>query len=91
MRFAAAVVGFLLLGSSLASAQSVDCTPVCDFTHYYGPYNYAYRFAPYDYLFSMPAATCVPICDRNGYCAPYSACEYPLRRGRVLVRTRARR
>jgi hypothetical protein len=92
MRFAVAVLSFLLLGPATVWAQGAECNPVCDFTHYYGPYNYAYRYFPFDYRFSEPAVTCLPLCDRDGYCSPYVACDTPLRRGgRVLVRTRARR
>lgn len=91
MRLAVAVLSILILGPAAVRAQDLECSPVCNFTHYYGPYNYAYKNFPLDYVYSKPAVICLPVCDGNGYCSPTPTCQFQLRPvGRVLVRSRAR-
>jgi hypothetical protein len=80
-RFAAAVVGgFLLFGSGSASAE-IDCTPYCDFYHYYGPHDFTY-VRPGLYLY--------PRCAPSGDCSPYLISSARRYYGRIMVRTVAR-
>ena len=70
------ILGFFLLGSAAASAE--DCSPHCDYWHYYGPYDFSYI---------RPGMFGYPICDRQGSCSPHLIYTYPGHRyGRVTVR-----
>jgi len=72
----AAAPAACLLGCGPASAQ--DCSPHCDYWHYYGPYDFSYI---------SPGLIGYPRCDRQGNCSPYLTYVYPGRRqGRVIVR-----
>ena len=70
---AAAILLALLPSAALAE---VDCAPNCDFTHYYGPY---------DYTWVRPGLFLYARCGPSGYCSPYviSSSHY---RGRVTIR-----
>jgi hypothetical protein len=74
-RLIAAAALLLALVPSVALAE-VDCAPNCDFTHYYGPY---------DYTWVRPGLFLYPRCGPSGYCSPYliSSSHY---RGRVTIR-----
>ena len=73
------IVAALALIFGLASqpaAAEVDCAPNCDFTHYYGPYDYTWvRPGLYRYAY----------CGASGNCSPYVISSSRFR-GRVTVR-----
>jgi hypothetical protein len=78
--FVAAVCGVLLVGSAPASAE-VDCTPYCDFVHYYGPHDFTYvRPGLFAYL----------RCGPSGDCSPYLVSSSRRYFGRITVRRIAR-
>jgi hypothetical protein len=53
LRYSAfAALGFCLLGSDAVWAG--DCSPHCDYWHYYGPYDFSYI---------RPGLFAYPICD----------------------------
>ncbi len=73
---AAIILSTFLAGSDSASAE--NCSPHCDYWHYYGPYDFSYI---------SPGLIGYPRCDREGNCSPYLDYVYPgHRRGRVTVR-----
>ena len=71
-----AAAALLLAVVPTAALAEVDCSPYCDFTHDYGPY---------DYTWVRPGLFAYPRCDPSGYCSPYviSSSHY---RGRVTIR-----
>jgi len=75
---AAAVCG--LLGSSPAAAE-IDCTPYCDFNHYYGPHDFTYV---------RPGLFLYPYCGPTGDCSPYLVSSSRRYLGRITVRRFAR-
>lgn len=83
-RFAAfmLVSAVMLVGGAVpAAAQSrPSCYPYCDYTHYYGPYDYRYV---------RPGLYCNPICRPDGTCLPNPACSVQGRRGTITVRSYA--
>ena len=77
---AAALLGLLVLGSTSARAEN-DCTPYCDFLHYYGPQDFTYI---------RPGLFLYPRCGPSGNCSPYLISTYPRRPvGRIIVRSRS--
>lgn len=78
------LAGLVLLaagGISAAAAQGrQSCYPYCDYTHYYGPYDYRYL---------RPGLICYPVCNADGRCAPNPACVGQQQRGRITVRSLA--
>ncbi len=77
------VIGLLVVlgGSVPAASQSArSCDPYCDFTHYYGPYDYRYL---------RQGLYCYPRCRPDGTCAPRPLCVIQAPRGRITVRSRA--
>lgn len=58
--FAAANLSLFLFGSGAALAE--DCSPHCDYWHYYGPYDFSYI---------RPGLFGYPICDQRGDCSPH--------------------
>lgn len=73
------LAGFaLLLAGGLSPAAAQSCYPNCDFTHYYGPYDYRYL---------RSGLICKPICGPDGWCSPNLACNDQLTRGRITVRS----
>jgi hypothetical protein len=78
--FVAAMCGLLLAGSDPAAAET-DCTPYCDFTHYYGPHDFTY-VRPGLFLYTR--------CGPSGDCSPYLIPSWGPYRGRVTVRRIAR-
>jgi hypothetical protein len=78
--FAAGLCVLILFGSRAALAE--DCSPHCDFWHYYGPYDFSYI---------RPGLLGYPICDRQGNCAPHLVYTQPDHRtGRITVTVRPR-
>lgn len=64
------------LGTRAASAE--ECFPRCDYTHYYGPYDFTYV---------RPGLFGYSRCDPRGNCSPqlvYSTSGF--RRGNITVR-----
>jgi len=49
------------IGLGIASASAADCSPRCDYWHYYGPYDFSYV---------SPGLIGYPVCDRQGNCSP---------------------
>jgi hypothetical protein len=78
--FVAAVCGVLLGGSAPASAE-IDCTPYCDFVHYYGPLDFTYV---------RPGLFAYPRCGPSGDCSPYLVSSSRRYVGRITVRRIAR-
>jgi hypothetical protein len=58
----AAIFGFVCLGMSIATASAAECSPHCDYNHYYGPYDFSYI---------RPGLYAYPVCGLRGNCAPY--------------------
>ena len=77
-RFSAAGVLCLLFFAASPAAAEIDCSPHCDYNHYYGPYDFTYI---------RPGLFGFPVCDRRGNCSPYLVYTYP-RRKIITVRTR---
>ena len=74
--FAAAILGLSLFG--LGNALAEDCSPHCDYWHYYGPYDFSYI---------QPGLFAYPRCDRQGNCSPYLIYIYSGHRyGRIIIR-----
>jgi hypothetical protein len=77
--FATASCLLFLLGAEGARAAD-DCSPHCDFWHYYGPYDFSYI---------RPGLLGYPVCDRQGDCAPHLVYTHPdTGRIRIIVRPR---
>jgi hypothetical protein len=73
--FAAAVCALLLLGLEAALAE--DCSPHCEYWHYYGPYDFTYI---------QPGLFAYPVCDRQGTCSPHLVYTYSGHpHGRIIV------
>jgi hypothetical protein len=83
-KYLLALVSLFFLAPSNAARAEVDCTPHCNYNHFYGPYNYTYV---------RPGLFGYPRCAPNGYCSPHLVYRYsftpepPLR---IIVRPRAR-
>ena len=73
-RFVLAFLAFLGIGTSPVSAA--ECFPHCDYTHYYGLFDFTYI---------APGLFGYPLCDGRGNCSPQLAYS-PVRRGRITVR-----
>jgi hypothetical protein len=70
---ALAFLAFFGIGTGAVSAA--ECFPHCDYTHYYGPFNFTYI---------EPGLFGYPLCDVRGNCSPQLAYS-PVRRGRITV------
>ena len=76
--FAVANLSLFLLGSGTVFAA--DCSPHCDYWHYYGPYDFSYI---------RPGLIGYPICDQRGNCSPHLIYIYSgHQRGRVTITVR---
>jgi len=74
--FALAALAFLCAGTRAGSAA--ECFPHCDYTHYYGPFDFTYV---------APGLFGYPLCGARGNCSPQLAYSTSgLRRGRITVR-----
>jgi hypothetical protein len=60
------------------AAAAVDCSPYCDFTHYYGPQDFTYV---------RPGLYVYPRCGPSGNCSPYLVSSSRRYYGRVRVRS----
>jgi len=72
--FVLALLVFFGIGSHSVSAA--ECFPHCDYSHYYGPFDFTYI---------APGLFGYPLCDARGNCSPQLAYS-PVRRGRITVR-----
>jgi hypothetical protein len=73
---------FAVVTLAASSAVAVDCSPYCDFTHDYGPY---------DLTWVRPGLYAFPVCGPSGDCAPHAVYVYPRYRGvRITVRRHRR-
>jgi hypothetical protein len=79
-RFAAALIWACFCAAPGAAAA--ECTPRCDYNHFYGPYDFTYI---------RPGFYAYPVCDARGECSPYLVYSEPVRRGRIVVRFPRRR
>jgi hypothetical protein len=71
-----ATVAFLVAATGAASAA--ECFPHCDYTHYYGPFDFTYI---------QPDLFGYPLCGPRGNCSPQLAYSTSgIRRGRITVR-----
>lgn len=77
---AAAVCMLVALAAAPAAAAEVGCAPFCDFTHFYGPY---------DFTWVRPGLYAYPSCGPSGSCSPYLVTSQRFR-GRVTVRSLGR-
>jgi hypothetical protein len=78
--FALVFLASLSLGTWFETrpVSAAECFPRCDYTHYYGPYDFTYV---------RPGLFAYPRCDLRGNCSPqlvYSTSGF--RRGNVTVR-----
>jgi hypothetical protein len=77
-----ALLGLSIAGTGPAVAQQA-CFPHCDYTHYYGPYDFSYK-QPGPGLFGYPH------CGPQGDCAPNlsyaTGLPRPIPAGRITVR-----
>jgi hypothetical protein len=74
--FALAFLAFFCVGTRAGSAA--ECFPYCDYTHYYGPFDFTYI---------QPGLFGYPLCGPRGNCSAhltYSTSGF--RRGRITVR-----
>jgi hypothetical protein len=71
-----AVAAVLCIGTRAISAA--ECFPYCDYTHYYGPFDFTYV---------QPGLFGYPLCGPRGNCSPHLAYSTSgIRRGRITVR-----
>jgi hypothetical protein len=74
--FVLAVLAFLCVGTHDVSAA--ECFPHCDYTNYYGPFDFTYI---------QPGLYGYPLCGPRGNCSPQLAYSISgVRRGRITVR-----
>jgi len=78
--FALAFLACLWLGTwfGTGAVSAAECFPYCDYTHYYGPFDFTYV---------QPGLFGYPLCGPRGNCSPqlvYSTTGF--RRGRITVR-----
>jgi hypothetical protein len=75
-----AAAALLLAFLPSAALAEVGCAPNCDFTHYYGPY---------DFTWVRPGLYRYALCGPSGYCLPYLV-RTSRYRGSVTIRSLAR-
>jgi hypothetical protein len=78
--FALARLAFFWLGTwfGTRTVSAAECFPYCDYTHYYGPFDFTY---------TQPGLFGYPLCNGRGNCSvqlAYSTTGF--RRGRITVR-----
>jgi hypothetical protein len=70
------VVAFICLETCAVAAA--ECFPYCDYTHYYGPFDFTYE---------EPGLFGYPRCGLRGNCSPHLVYSTAgIRRGRITVR-----
>lgn len=80
LRYIAVTISALIasLAGSAVPAAAEDCGSVCDYWHYYGPYDFTYI---------KPGLFAYPRCDWQGNCSPHLIYFNSNRRyGRITVR-----
>jgi hypothetical protein len=75
-RFVFAVLGFFLAGTGVAFAER-ECFPHCDYTHYYGPFDFTY---------ARPGLFGYPHCGPQGDCSPHLTYTTGIVRPQITVR-----
>jgi hypothetical protein len=79
-RFVFALLSFFLAGTGVAFAER-ECFPHCDYTHYYGPFDFTY---------ARPGLFGYPHCGPQGDCSPHltytTGIVRPIQTGRITVR-----
>ena len=77
--FVLAFLAFLaFFGIGTSAVAAAECFPHCDYTHYYGPFDFTYI---------QPGLFGYPLCDPRGNCSPQLAYSTAgIRRGRITVR-----
>jgi hypothetical protein len=74
--FVLAILAFVCVGTDPVSAA--ECYPHCDYTHYYGPFDFTYV---------APGLFGYPLCGLRGNCSPQLAYSTSgVRQGRITVR-----
>ena len=74
--FVLAILAFFCAGTGAVSAA--ECFPYCDYTHYYGPFDFTYI---------QPGLYGHALCGPRGNCSPQLAYSTSgVRRGRITVR-----
>ena len=76
--FAPAVLALAFFCVGTRPVSAAECFPHCDYTHYYGPFDFTYI---------QPGLFGYPLCNARGNCSPqlaYSTTGF--RRGRITVR-----
>lgn len=86
-RLAAAVSAFVLLGTGAVVAQQ-QCFPRCDYSHYYGPYDFTYaKPGLFGYLRCGPQRDCAPrLAYTSGAYTPSVGVLETVPAGRITVR-----
>ena len=77
-KIVAAAICVLVACAGAPAAAEVSCAPVCDFFHYYGPYDFTYI---------RPGLYAYPRCGPDGNCSPHLVYSLPPFRGHVTVRS----
>jgi hypothetical protein len=78
--FALAFLAAFWLGtwSGTRAVSAAECFPHCDYSHYYGPFDFTYV---------QPGLFGYPLCGPRGNCSPQLAYSTSgVRRGRITVR-----
>lgn len=74
--FVVALLAFFCVGTRTVSAA--ECYPHCDYTHYYGPFDFTYV---------QPGLYGYPRCGPRGDCSPHLVYSTSgIRRGQITVR-----
>jgi hypothetical protein len=73
------LVALLLFVLGSSAMRAAGCSPHCDFSHGYGPYDLTYI---------RPGLYAYPVCWPRGDCAPYVVYTYARYRKRILIRPR---
>jgi len=78
--FALAFLGSFWLGTWFGTSivSAAECFPYCDYTHYYGPFDFTYV---------QPGLFGYPLCGPRGNCSAHLVDSTSgIRRGRITVR-----
>ncbi len=74
--FTLAFLAFFCFGTQAGSAA--ECFPYCDYTHYYGPFDFTY---------AQPGLFGYPLCGPRGNCSAHLVyATSGIRQGRITVR-----
>jgi hypothetical protein len=80
--FALSIAAPIFFVTASPARAEVECSPYCDYTHDYGPY---------DLTWIRPGLYAFPVCGPSGDCAPHAVHTYPRYRSvRITVRRHRR-